>query len=91
MLITIFMFIQVNTEYPKKIDCSKKEMKKELKDAFGALGRLWLTEINATKFEKRQTDQLKTFQKFLTNLFWNTKAHCKWSHLKAEIKLLRKI
>ena len=67
LLITIFMFIQVNTEYPKKIDCSEEEMKKELKEAFGALDRLWLTEINAAKFEKRQTDQLKTFQKFLSN------------------------
>ena len=61
------MFIQVNTKYPQKIDCSKGEMKKELKEAFGALGKLWLTEINAAKFEKRQTDQLKTFQKFWSN------------------------
>ena len=52
MLIKIFMFIQVNTEYPKEIDCSEEEMKKELKEAYGALGRLWLTEINAAKFEK---------------------------------------
>ena len=66
LLITIFMFIQVNTEYPKKIDCSEEEMKKGLKEAFGALGR-WVTEINAAKFEKRQTDQLKTFQRFLSN------------------------
>ena len=42
-------------------------MKKELKEAFGVLGKLWLTEINAAKFEKRQTDQLKTFQKFWSN------------------------
>ena len=42
-------------------------MKKELKEAFGALGRSWLTDINATKFEKKQTDWLKTFQKFLLN------------------------
>ena len=66
LLITTFMFIQVNTEYPKKIDCSEEEMKKGLKEAFGALGR-WVTEINAAKFEKRQTDQLKTFQKFLSD------------------------
>ena len=66
LFITIFMLIQVNTEYPKKIDCSEEEMKKELKEAPGA-DRLWLTEINAAKFEKRQTDQLKTFQKFLSN------------------------
>ena len=38
LLITIFMFIQVDTEYSKKIDCSKEEMKIELKEAFGALG-----------------------------------------------------
>ena len=31
------------------------------------MGRLWLTEINAAKFEKRQTDQLNVFQKFLSN------------------------
>ena len=62
MFITIFMFIQFLS---KKIDCSEEEMKKELKEAPGA-DRLWLTEINA-KFEKRQTDQLKTFQKFLSN------------------------
>ena len=61
------MFIQVNIKYPQKIDCSKGEMKKELKEAFGVLGKLWLTEINAAKFEKRQTDQLKTFQKFWSN------------------------
>ena len=42
-------------------------MKKELKEAFVALGRLWLTEINFAEFEKRQTDQLKTSQKFLSN------------------------
>ena len=45
LLITIFVFIQVNIEYPKKIDCSEEVMKKELKEAFGALGRLWLAEI----------------------------------------------
>ena len=66
LFITIFMLIQVNTEYPKKIDCSEEEMKKELKEAPG-VDRLWLTEINAAKFEKRQTDQQKTFQKFLSN------------------------
>ena len=38
-----------------------------MKEAFSALGRLWLTEINAAKFEKRQTDQLNVFQKFLSN------------------------
>ena len=58
------MFIQVNITYSQKIDCSKEEMKKE---AFGVFRKLWLTEINAAKFEKRQTDQLKTFQKFLSN------------------------
>ena len=42
-------------------------MKKELKEAFVALGRLWFTEINFAEFEKRQTDQLKTSQKFLSN------------------------
>ena len=68
------MFIQVNTEYPKKIDCSEEEMKKELKEAFGALGR-WVTEINAAKFEKRQTDQLKTFKNSCQTMFWNTRTH----------------
>ena len=58
------MFIQVNITYPQKIDCSKEEMKKE---AFGVFRKLWLTEINAAKFEKRQTDQLKTFQKVFSN------------------------
>ena len=58
------MFIQVNITYPQKIDCSKEEMKKE---AFGVFRKLWLTEINAAKFEKRQTDQLKTFKKFWLN------------------------
>ena len=62
-----FYVIQVNTEYPKTIDCSGEKMEKELKEAFGALGRLLLTEINAAEFEKRQTDQLKTFRKFLSN------------------------
>ena len=38
-----------------------------MKEAFVALGRLWLTEINFAKFEKRQADQLKTSQKFLSN------------------------
>ena len=42
-------------------------MEKELKEAFGALGRLLLTEINAAEFGKRQIDQLKTFRKFLSN------------------------
>ena len=42
-------------------------IKKELKESLNALGRLWLTEINAAKLEKRQTDQLQVFQKFLAS------------------------
>ena len=40
-------------------------MKKELKDAFGALGRLWLTEINATKFEKKTNWPAENVSKIL--------------------------
>ena len=52
-------------EYPAKIACSKDDFKTEFKKAFPSISRLWLTEFNSSRKEKRKPNQLAVLKQML--------------------------
>lgn len=55
---------KITLQYPRKIECSKEEMMKELEGVFKSVGPIWLTEINAAQVEKRMKNQLSVWKQF---------------------------
>ena len=52
-------------EYPAKIACSEDDFKTEFKKAFASISRLWLTEFNSSRKEKRKPNQLAVLKQML--------------------------
>ena len=57
----------VYLHYPPQINCSFDVLENKIRNAWADLGQLWFRESNSVKGEKREPDELKTFQSFITN------------------------
>ena len=58
---------EVKLEYPPKIDVSEEELSQEFEKSFQTVNRIYLTEVNNTKFAKTEVNQLNVWRTFHQN------------------------
>ena len=56
----------MHIKYPALLDCSITDLEEEFRAAWKVLGPLWLAEINKTRKDKAEPNQLSVLQSFVS-------------------------